>query len=393
MGAIKYKYYSMLRFKKFLIEDVVRRNSIETTFSPENNPFFNSNTGTFDFSVYHAGSHDLSVPGSIQTLSTIPKPEKAAELWGSQVGSGRTRTGFVGRDIIADRLRTYSKEGRWVDAQTPSKLGTTTVGFHTTPDPVGARDYRVTDYNPNEYGMKEGSRVSSFNVSLKPEEIQHFDNMDAYEEHIRNLRKERTPGDWRIGGDDNLRAARDFRARGIKGISIKQGTGPLSVQKSGEFIILDPSIIKYSKDASKDAFDTMLDTTRNEIQQRVNETGRPQIYRGEEIKPISSESPQTKISTLRNIGAGGLAVASAVAGGVLSQGAEAATTVMGGMLTPPAPKERMQGEKTYNSDVGVAFDLSPEGELVASPEGMKAVRERQAKGINFPTVYPRDTYK
>lgn len=110
-----------------------------------------------------------------------------------------------------------------------------------------------------------------------------------------------------------------------------------------------------------------------------------------EIKKAMAANP--KASGLRAIGAAGLATAAGVAGGALSQGVEAATNVVGGLLTPPAPKDRMFGEKTFNSDVGLAFDLTPDGELEASPAGMKAVRDRQAKGVSFSTLYPENLYK
>jgi hypothetical protein len=86
------------------------------------------------------------------------------------------------------------------------------------------------------------------------------------------------------------------------------------------------------------------------------------------------------------LGGAGLAAAGAITGSALTQGAEAMTDVLGAYGAPPTPKDRMQIEKSFNSDTGLGFDLSPEGELEANPAGFKAVRKRQSKGINFPTM-------
>lgn len=110
-----------------------------------------------------------------------------------------------------------------------------------------------------------------------------------------------------------------------------------------------------------------------------------------EIQKAMRANP--KASGLRAIGAAGLAGAGAVAGGALTQGVEAVTNVLGGLLTPPDPRSRMQGEKMIGSDVGVAFDLSPEGELMGNPAGFEAVRRREKEGRSFPTMYPQDVYK
>jgi len=99
------------------------------------------------------------------------------------------------------------------------------------------------------------------------------------------------------------------------------------------------------------------------------------------------------LPSLRSIGAAGIATAGAIAGSALTQGAQAASDVVGGLLTPPAPRERMEGEKAYETDVGIAFDLSPEGELIASPEGFETVRRRIKSGTSYPTAYPQGLYK
>lgn len=85
-------------------------------------------------------------------------------------------------------------------------------------------------------------------------------------------------------------------------------------------------------------------------------------------------------------------VGSAVVGG-MAAGAGAALNTMAGLLTGPANKDRMYMEKMTNSDMGLGFDLGPDGELEASPAGLKAARERQKTGFNFPTWYPTDLYK
>jgi hypothetical protein len=63
------------------------------------------------------------------------------------------------------------------------------------------------------------------------------------------------------------------------------------------------------------------------------------------------------------------------------------------MISTPKPKDRMQGEKTFNSDVGVAFDLTPDGELEGNQAGFKAVADRKKKGFGFSTVYPQFNLK
>ena len=391
----------MLKFKQFLIEGIVQRNSVGTLFSQENNQFFNPKTGTYDFSVFHSGSGDLTVPGSIRTLSTIPKPEKAAELWRSQVGSSPSSRGNVARDLTQ-----YTREGSWLDAQTPSKLETTTIGFHTTPDPIGAYDYRSTDFKPNEFGMQQGTRVFSHDISIRPEEIQHFDNMGAYEEHIRSLRDARTPGDWRIRDEDSLRAARDFRARGIKGVSIKQGSGPKSAQSAGEFIVTDPSVIKSSTDATQDAFDTVLDNSRKEIQKRVNERGVAQTWRGEKIEPtiqsqssgvpLTGETPLTSTkpsvgSAVKSVGSavkspGGAAIIGTIAGEVAKPYVEktGATDWLADKLTPLIPDWAL--DKSPSERIRDAAQKMKEEDEDKTPVS-KSIKDSVARmqGIPLPT--------
>jgi hypothetical protein len=110
-----------------------------------------------------------------------------------------------------------------------------------------------------------------------------------------------------------------------------------------------------------------------------------------DVRKAMSLNP--KASGLRAIGAAGIAGAGAAVSGSMSQSAEASLNALGGMLTTPDPRSRMQVEKGMGSDVGVAFDLSPEGELVADPAGFAAVHKREKEGISFPTMYPQDIYK
>lgn len=82
------------------------------------------------------------------------------------------------------------------------------------------------------------------------------------------------------------------------------------------------------------------------------------------------------------------AIAAASGVGALGIGMNAATDVSG-MFTPPPPRQRMEGEKSWGTDTGLAFDLGDDGELVASPEGFKAVRQREKEGRSFPGPYAR----
>jgi hypothetical protein len=112
------------------------------------------------------------------------------------------------------------------------------------------------------------------------------------------------------------------------------------------------------------------------------------------MKDVRKEMSQNpRASGLRAIGAAGIAGAGAAVSGALSQSAEASLNALGGMLTPPEPKSRMQVEKDIGSDVGLAFDLSPEGELMGDPAGFAAVRKREKEGRSFPTMFPQDIYK
>lgn len=81
-------------------------------------------------------------------------------------------------------------------------------------------------------------------------------------------------------------------------------------------------------------------------------------------------------------------VGGAVAGG-MAAAAPAALDSMAGLLNPPPNITRQTMEKMTNSDAGLAFDVGPDGELVANQAGMKAVRDRQKKGASFPTYYPQ----
>jgi hypothetical protein len=79
------------------------------------------------------------------------------------------------------------------------------------------------------------------------------------------------------------------------------------------------------------------------------------------------------------------AVAAASGAGAMGTAFNLATDVSG-LLTLPPPKDRMEGEKAWNTDTGLAFDWI-DGELVASPEGFKAVRQREKEGRSWPGPY------
>ena len=81
-------------------------------------------------------------------------------------------------------------------------------------------------------------------------------------------------------------------------------------------------------------------------------------------------------------------VGSAVVGG-MAAAAPAAIDSMVGLLHPPDNRTRQQMEKMFQSDAGLAFNITPEGELEGDPAGFKAVRERQKRGEWFPTYYPQ----
>jgi len=44
------------------------------------------------------------------------------------------------------------------------------------------------------------------------------------------------------------------------------------------------------------------------------------------------------------------------------------------------PRRAMEAEKNWNTDVGLAYDLSPEKELMGDPAGFKAVQDRRKAG-------------
>lgn len=105
------------------------------------------------------------------------------------------------------------------------------------------------------------------------------------------------------------------------------------------------------------------------------------------VAKLSGQTKQSAAQTLKNVSAAGLAAAGSVAGAALTQGVQAATDVLGMMGTTPAPKDRMQVEKDYGSDIGLGFNLTPEGELEADPQGREAARKRQQRGVNFGSMF------
>lgn len=101
----------------------------------------------------------------------------------------------------------------------------------------------------------------------------------------------------------------------------------------------------------------------------------------------TAKASNTFTPKIKSIGTG-VAALGASALGALGAAGEAAASV-GGVYSTPDPKTRMQGEKTYNTDVGLGFNTTPEGELEADPAGMEAARRRAKEGRSFPTLYPR----
>lgn len=100
--------------------------------------------------------------------------------------------------------------------------------------------------------------------------------------------------------------------------------------------------------------------------------------------PIKARKGSIDTEMLKGFGTAALSAL----GGAMAAGAEAGASVAG-VYSTPEPKTRMQGEKTYNTDVGLAFNFNPDsGDVEADPAGMKAVRERQKRGQSFPTMYP-----
>jgi len=91
----------------------------------------------------------------------------------------------------------------------------------------------------------------------------------------------------------------------------------------------------------------------------------------------------------RNLGAAGMAAAGSIAGSALTQGVQATTDVLGMVGNTPTGKDRMQIEKSFNSDMGLGFDLGPDGELVMDPAGREAARKRQQQGIQFPSMFQK----
>ena len=94
-----------------------------------------------------------------------------------------------------------------------------------------------------------------------------------------------------------------------------------------------------------------------------------------------------KTKGAQQLGAAGLAAAGAITGSALTQGVQAATDVLGMAGAPPTAKDRMQIEKDFQSDFGLQFDLTPDGELEMNPAGREAARKRQNRGINFSSMF------
>jgi len=62
--------------------------------------------------------------------------------------------------------------------------------------------------------------------------------------------------------------------------------------------------------------------------------------------------------------------------------------LIGGAFSTPNNKARIRGEKAWNTDIGLAFDVDEDGEPVADQAGFKAVHQREKEGRSVPTAYP-----
>lgn len=72
--------------------------------------------------------------------------------------------------------------------------------------------------------------------------------------------------------------------------------------------------------------------------------------------------------------------------------ADQALLVGGIFHTPSDPMRRFNAEKTWNTDLGLAYDVEPGSrEVYANPEGFKAVRQREKEGRSLPTWFPQKT--
>lgn len=103
------------------------------------------------------------------------------------------------------------------------------------------------------------------------------------------------------------------------------------------------------------------------------------------VKPTDINTRSFSVSPRKPGGLRGLGLAGV--GGVLAAGADAGASVAG-VYSTPEPRTRMEGEKTYGTDVGLGFDVDSEGELMADPAGMEAARRRGKEGRSFRTWYP-----
>jgi hypothetical protein len=62
----------------------------------------------------------------------------------------------------------------------------------------------------------------------------------------------------------------------------------------------------------------------------------------------------------------------------------------GALVAQPDLASRMEREEDAQTDLGLGFNYTPEGELEADPAGFAAVRSRQNKGQSYPpTLFPR----
>jgi hypothetical protein len=252
------------------------------------NAFIDPKTGNFKFTVYHGGEIPIDKPSDILTPLTIPKQKDTL------------------RSLTIGNIR------RTAGTQTPQMPQDTYRGLFTTPDPIAAAAYEM----PGTSQIPKTSKITSFDIDLHPSELLQFKTYDEYQDHMDKLYQERYGKQFNIQKPLHHSFKRDMRltgvnrslrSKGIKAISYGAGTGP-AIQ-SGEFLILDPSIVKSVSDRTSDTEKLLLNP-------------------GSNPKPI--ERWLTKMSAA---GAAGNAAAGTVTGSALTQSAHAASDVLAGVQT------------------------------------------------------------
>lgn len=182
------------------------------------------------------------------------------------------------------------------------------------------------------------------------------------------------------------RIARMMMAKGVA----PEGTGTIDSSIVHNFTNTGSKLVKTIKDGEPVGAGQLSPNTREFADERQVAMSR----NARESRVAAKQATANRIGGARPgaVSADTLAlmagVGGAVAGG-MAAAAPAALDSMAGLLNPPPNITRQTMEKMTNSDAGLAFDVGPDGELVANQAGMKAVRDRQKKGVSFPTYYPQ----